>query len=88
MPMIYDIVVLPKRKRKIESELSNAARKLLARVRDENKWYPSYSDTTPRAMRELIENGYVVTMGRVTVMKSFYVPVGTRSLKREQYPKA
>ena len=65
--------------------LSKAALKLLARLY-KGAWYTETAGKVPAAMAELEAAGLVTKTGRVAVMKSAYVPVGTRDFEQEKFP--
>lgn len=65
-------------------KLSKAAVKMLVRVY-EGHFYP-WQPEPHGAMRELVDAGLVVSTGRVALLKSCYVPPGTRPAKLEAIP--
>lgn len=65
--------------------LSPRAASLYKRVCD-GYWYKAHAENLPKAMDELVEAGLVVLGGRVEVMSSAYVPIGTKPFRVEQYP--
>lgn len=66
--------------------ISKAAQKLLARVRNPNRFYRCKYPMPGRCMQELIDAGLVESGGRVNVVVACYVPVGTTPFHPEQFP--
>lgn len=65
--------------------LSRRAENLLARLRA-GRFYPAYSERTPKCMQELIDAGLVATAGRPTLFIRCYVPAeGFTPFKPEKF---
>lgn len=65
--------------------LSPRARTLLRGLHD-GQWVSTFGKHMPKAMHELLEAGLVRAMGRVKVIESCFVPIGTKGFRCEIIP--